>query len=64
MKPEILEGFNEGFVEFWHSDENRPFMRIATDTLKIYEDRVEVYSRDYPYPIATVIEYGFWKEIE
>ena len=60
---EIHEGFDEKFVEFWHSDENRPFMSIATDTLKIYESgRAEIYSRDYEYPIAVVCEWDFWKQ--
>lgn len=56
------ERFDEGEIEFYHSDETRPFLVVYADTLKIYDDRVEVYSRDYPTPIITVYEYDYWRE--
>jgi hypothetical protein len=60
---DIFEDFDEGEVAFWHSDETSPFLTIRLDTMKIYEDKVEIYSRDYEHPIAIVYEYDFWKEL-
>jgi hypothetical protein len=61
---EVLRDFHEGEVAFWHSDETSPFLTVRLDMLKIYDDKIEVYSRDYKHPIAIVYEYDFWKELE
>lgn len=61
---EVHKDFNEAVIEFWHSDEVRPFARVVADELKVYEDYVEVYSRDYSYPILIVREYDWWREAE
>jgi hypothetical protein len=61
---EIHKDFDEALIEFWHSDENRPFAKVHTDELRVYEDRIEVYSRDYSYPVLIVQEYDWWREAE
>jgi len=55
-----LDEENE-IVEFWHSDEIRPFAEVYANELRIYEDYIEVYSQDYPHPILTVHEADWWK---
>jgi hypothetical protein len=61
---EIHKDFNEAVVEFWHSDESRPFAMVHTDELRVYKEYIEVYSRDYTYPILIVREYDWWREAE
>lgn len=61
---EIHRGFDEALIKFWHSDENRPFARVFADELRVFEEHIEVYSRDYPYPILIVKEYDWWREAE
>lgn len=58
---EILDNLDEQFVEFWHSDEIRPFLKIAVDKLVFYYDYVECYSRDYSEPIAIIKEYDWYR---
>ena len=58
----IYQGFNDRFIEFYRNDQHLPILTIAADTLKIYNDRAEVYVNEFSYPIATVIGWHFWKE--
>ena len=59
--PYVFDGYDERVIEFWHSDENRPFLRVSVDKLVIEEDLfVQIYSRDYDHPIAVVEEYDYW----
>lgn len=51
-------------VEFWNSDESRPFMKVWADQLIIKEDRIEVYSKDYIDTIVIVNEYDFYTYYE
>jgi hypothetical protein len=61
--PYVFDGYDEKFVCFWHSDENHPFLEVAVDRIVIVDnsDVVELYSRDYSEPIASVYNYSFWK---
>lgn len=57
------EKFDEQTIEFWHSDEVRPFLTVVADTIEISENgSAFIYSRDYSAPIATVIEWDFWRQ--
>jgi hypothetical protein len=59
-----INEFDEEEIGFWYSDENRPFLKIFVDKMIVYDEKVEIFSRDYDYPIATIVEYDFWKTIE
>jgi hypothetical protein len=49
-------------IEFWHSDETRPFAVFQeVDSMIEYDAYMEVYNRDYPTPIAVIHEYGWWR---
>lgn len=61
---EIHADLDEALIEFWHSDEIRPFAKVFADELRVYEEYIEVYSRDYSYPILVVKEYDWWREAE
>lgn len=56
---EVHADLDEAVVEFWHSDENRPFATVHADELRVYKEFVEVYSRDYSCPILLVHEYDW-----
>ena len=43
----------------WHGGETRPFATVYADELQVYEEFVEVYSRDYDVPILIVHEYAY-----
>lgn len=59
--PYVFDGYNEAVVAFWHSDENRPFLEVAVDTLIVQEDGgIEIYSRDFEHPIVCVLQYDYW----
>ena len=63
--PYAFDGYNEAIVAFWHSDENRPFLEVAVDTLIIQEDfSIEIYNRDFEHPIVCVLEYDYWTLVE
>ena len=49
-------------VDFFHSDENRPFLSVYADMLTMEGSVVMVFSRDYEGPIAVVYEYDYWTE--
>lgn len=59
---EIYDDFDDSLIEFWHSDEIRPFVKARADELRIHLEYAEVYSRDYSYPILVINEYDFWRE--
>lgn len=59
---EIYKDLDEALIEFWHSDETEPFIKIYADKLSFYSDYVEVYNRDYTNPILIVKEYDFWRK--
>jgi len=55
---------SETQIEFWHSDEQRPFVQIWGDRLIVGTDGAAmVYSRDYTDPIATINEWSFWQTV-
>jgi hypothetical protein len=61
----VFEGYDETFVAFWHSDENRPFLIVAVDVLVINENgSIDVFSRDYEEAIVTIWEWDYWKLME
>lgn len=52
--------------EFQHSDETRPFLVCEeVDSMRFVDDGhcIEVYNRDYKYPIFTVHEWEFWRQV-
>jgi hypothetical protein len=60
--PYVFTDYDEAMVAFWHSDEIRPFLTVAADSLFVYEDGcIEVYSHDYAGAIATIWEWDYWK---
>lgn len=56
---ELHSDLDESLVEFWHGGETRPFATVYADELRVYEEFVEVYSRDYDVPILIVREYAY-----
>jgi hypothetical protein len=60
--PYTFTGYDEAIVYFWHSDENRPFLTVAVDTMVLYDNGcVQIFSRDYAEPIITIWEWDYWK---
>jgi hypothetical protein len=51
-------------IEFWHSDEIRPFLICEeVDRMVFLDDEaIEVYNRDYQKPIFVVNEWSFWRQ--
>jgi hypothetical protein len=63
--PYVFTDYNDAMVAFWHSDENRPFLTVAVDSMVLYDNGcIQIFSRDFAEPvapIATIWEWDYWK---
>ena len=53
-------------LQFWHSDENRPFLICEeVDVMKLTNDgHAILYNRDYKHPIVIVREWDRWVQVD
>ena len=52
-------------IEFWHSDEIRPFLICEEVDKMVFSDdgAIEVDNKDYQKPIFVVKEWSFWRQV-